>query len=58
MSLKSVMGYLIGDFLQAFVPGKSISECALITQELLHHVRNTRKGKKASLAFKADMNKI
>lgn len=41
----------------AFVPGRVISDNILIGQEMFHHLKNCRGGRKHSVAIKLDMSK-
>ncbi|XP_074299259.1 uncharacterized protein LOC141630321 [Silene latifolia] len=51
------MGYLIGDFQNAFLPGKQISDNILLAHEAMNKVNSHKKGKSGRFAFKADMRK-
>ncbi|XP_074278404.1 uncharacterized protein LOC141601995 [Silene latifolia] len=55
--LKKYMGKLVGDFQNAFVPGRNISDNILITNEILHKISSSRSGRMGRMAFKADMSK-
>ncbi|XP_074271618.1 uncharacterized protein LOC141595551 [Silene latifolia] len=55
--LAKVMGYLIGDFQNAFLPGRQISDNILLAHEAMHKVNSHKKGKTGRFAFKADMSK-
>ncbi|XP_074305603.1 uncharacterized protein LOC141640821 [Silene latifolia] len=51
------MGKLVGDFQNAFVPGRNIGDNILITNEILHKISSSRSGRMGRMAFKADMSK-
>ncbi|XP_074314246.1 uncharacterized protein LOC141649455 [Silene latifolia] len=55
--LKKYMGKLVGDFQNAFVPGRNIGDNILITNEILHKISSSRSGRMGRMAFKADMSK-
>ncbi|XP_074306139.1 uncharacterized protein LOC141641373 [Silene latifolia] len=48
------MGKLVGDFQNAFVPGRNIGDNILITNKILQKISSSRNGR---MAFKADMSK-
>ncbi|XP_074265807.1 uncharacterized protein LOC141588255 [Silene latifolia] len=52
-----VMGYLVGDFQNAFIPGRQISDNIILANEALHKINLHKKGKSGRYAFKADMSK-
>ncbi|XP_074318032.1 uncharacterized protein LOC141654816 [Silene latifolia] len=51
------MGKLVGDFQNAFVPGRNIGDNILITNEILYKISSSRSGRMGRMAFKADMSK-
>ncbi|XP_042950087.1 uncharacterized protein LOC122282202 [Carya illinoinensis] len=55
--LKRVLPYIISNSQRAFVPGRQISDNVLIAYELLHFLRNKRKGRKGFMSLKLDMSK-
>ncbi|XP_074300848.1 uncharacterized protein LOC141632177 [Silene latifolia] len=54
--MQKVMGYLVGDYQNAFLSGRSISDNILLAHEAIHKVKHKR-GKFGKVAFKADMSK-
>ncbi|KAA3485036.1 reverse transcriptase [Gossypium australe] len=55
--MKGVMDSCINKFQSVFVPGRLISDNALLAYEILHTFRQRRVGKKGFLALKLDMSK-
>lgn len=55
--LRGVLGGLISNFQNAFVPGRQISDNILLAHELIECIKRKRKGKKAMFALKLDMSK-
>ncbi|XP_074266590.1 uncharacterized protein LOC141589866 [Silene latifolia] len=55
--LKKFMGKLVGDFQNAFVPGRNIGDNILITNEILQKISSSKNGRMGRMAFKADMSK-
>lgn len=55
--LRKVLDDLVGEFQNAFIPGRATSDNILIAHELLENIRNTKFGKKGKVAIKADMSK-
>ncbi|XP_074300009.1 uncharacterized protein LOC141631206 [Silene latifolia] len=51
------MGKLVGDFQNAFVPGRNIGDNILYTNEILQKISSSRNGRMGRMAFKADMSK-
>ncbi|XP_074278244.1 uncharacterized protein LOC141601837 [Silene latifolia] len=51
------MGYLVGDYQNAFLAGRSISDNILLAHEAIHKVNTHKHGKFGKVAFKADMSK-
>ncbi|XP_074298053.1 uncharacterized protein LOC141628862 [Silene latifolia] len=55
--LSKVMPKLVGEFQNAFVPGRNISDNILIANELFRKISSSKFGKYGKMAFKADMSK-
>ncbi|XP_074267017.1 uncharacterized protein LOC141590318 [Silene latifolia] len=55
--LTKVMPYLVGDFQNAFIRGRHISDNILLANEAIHKINSHKKGKNGRFAFKADMSK-
>ncbi|XP_074305581.1 uncharacterized protein LOC141640800 [Silene latifolia] len=55
--LSEVMGYLVGDFQNAFIPGRQISDNILLANEAIHKINSHKKGKSGRFALKVDMSK-
>ncbi|XP_074300422.1 uncharacterized protein LOC141631683 [Silene latifolia] len=55
--LSRVMGYLVGDFQNAFIPGRQIIDNILLAHEAIHNINSHKKGVHGRFAFKADMSK-
>ncbi|XP_074262939.1 uncharacterized protein LOC141585787 [Silene latifolia] len=55
--LKKVMGYLVGEYQNAFLAGRSISDNIFLAHEAIHRVNAQNKGKYRKFAFKADTSK-
>ncbi|XP_074287677.1 uncharacterized protein LOC141612827 [Silene latifolia] len=43
--MAKVMGYLVGDFQNAFIPGRQISDNIILANEALHKINSHKKGK-------------
>uniref|UniRef100_A0A803PJF5 Reverse transcriptase n=1 Tax=Cannabis sativa TaxID=3483 RepID=A0A803PJF5_CANSA len=54
--LKGVIDPLVSPFQFAFLPGRSIAECSIVAQEVLHTIKH-KKGKGGLMAIKTDMSK-
>ncbi|XP_074300856.1 uncharacterized protein LOC141632188 [Silene latifolia] len=55
--MAKVMGSLVGEFQNAFLPGRLISDNILLAHEAIHVVNRHKFGKYGKFAFKADMSK-
>ena len=55
--LKVVLPLIISKFQSAFVPGRQITDNINVAFELMHGLRNKRKGKQYQMALKLDMSK-
>ena len=55
--LKIVLPSVILDAKSAFVPGRLITNNTMVAYELLHKMRNRRKGKKGQMTIKLDISK-
>ncbi|XP_074292594.1 uncharacterized protein LOC141619477 [Silene latifolia] len=55
--LGHVMGSLVGEFQNAFIPGRHISDNVLLAHEAIHNINSHRKGKEGRFAFKDYMSK-
>ncbi|XP_074277325.1 uncharacterized protein LOC141600966 [Silene latifolia] len=55
--LGKVMGSLVSESQNAFLPGRSISDNILLAHEAIHHITRHKKGVHGRCAFKADMSK-
>lgn len=54
--LKLIICEIVGEFQNAFVPGRSTTDNCLIAVELITHLKK-RKGRKIQAAVKVDLNK-
>ncbi|XP_074298533.1 uncharacterized protein LOC141629427 [Silene latifolia] len=52
-----VMGALVSEEQNAFIPGRHISDNILLAHETIHRILSHKKGKHGRCAFKADMSK-
>ncbi|XP_056695804.1 uncharacterized protein [Spinacia oleracea] len=57
MRLKSILPEVISENQSAFVPGRLITNNALIALELFHTMKRRSKGRKGTIAMKLDMSK-
>ncbi|XP_056695214.1 uncharacterized protein [Spinacia oleracea] len=57
LRLKSILPGIISKNQSAFVPGRLVTDDALIALELFHTMKKRSKGKKGSIALKLDMSK-
>lgn len=57
MRLKSILPGIISENHSAFVPGRLITDNALIALELFHSMKKRSTGRKGSIAMKLDMSK-
>ncbi|XP_074300110.1 uncharacterized protein LOC141631324 [Silene latifolia] len=55
--MQKVMGYLVGDYQNTFLAGRSISDNILLAHEAIHKVNTHKHGKFGNVTFKADMSK-
>lgn len=55
--LKIVLPHVISVLQSAFISGRLISDNVLISYELIHYLRNKRKGKKGFMSLKLDISK-
>ena len=55
--MKIVLPSVILDAKSAFVPGRLITNNTMVAYELLHKMRNRRKGKKGQMTIKLDISK-
>lgn len=55
--MKTVLGSVISEFQNAFVPGRAITNNILISSEIMHFLKRKRQGKVRTTAFKIDMSK-
>jgi hypothetical protein len=55
--LKSVLSDLISETQSAFVPGRNITDNALVAFEIMHYFQQKRSGKDTYMALKLDMSK-
>ncbi|XP_074304710.1 uncharacterized protein LOC141639512 [Silene latifolia] len=55
--MTKIMGYLVGNFQNAFIAGRSITDNILLAHEAIFKINSQKKGKSGSFAFKADMSK-
>ena len=55
--LKLILPDIFGKFQSIFVPGRLITDNALLAFEYFHYMRKKRKGKKRCVALKLDMSK-
>ena len=55
--VKSTLPCIISDAQSAFVPGRLISDNTTVAFEMVHRMRNRRKGKVGHMAVKLDISK-
>ena len=55
--LKHVLPMVISDAQRAFVPNRLITDNTTVVYELLHRMRNQRKGRMGQMAVKLDISK-
>ncbi|XP_074301449.1 uncharacterized protein LOC141632838 [Silene latifolia] len=55
--MQKVMEYLVGDYQNAFLAGRSISDNTLLAHEAIHKLNMYKHGKFGKVAFKVDMSK-
>lgn len=55
--LKRVLNKYISEEQYAFIQGRSIMDNVLIASEIMHYMKNKRKGKKGEVALKLDISK-
>ena len=56
--IKAILPNIISDARSAFVPNHLMIDNTTIAFELLHKMRNKRKGKKGQMAVKLDISKV
>ena len=56
--MKSTLPCIISDAQSAFVPGRLISDNTTVAFEMVHRMRNRRKGKVGHMAIKLDISKV
>ena len=55
--IKLILPNIISDAQSAFVPNRLITDNTTVAFELLHKMRNKRKGKRGQMAVKLDFSK-
>ncbi|XP_074304693.1 uncharacterized protein LOC141639477 [Silene latifolia] len=55
--MQKVMKYLVGEYQNAFIAGRSITDNILVVHEAIHKINMHKTGKRGMIAFKADMSK-
>ena len=55
--IKLILPNIISDAQSAFVPNRLITDNTTVAFELLHKMRNKRKGKRGQMAVKSDFSK-
>ncbi|XP_074300123.1 uncharacterized protein LOC141631337 [Silene latifolia] len=55
--MQKVMKYLVGEYQNAFIAGRSITDNILVAHEAIHKINMHKTGKRGMIAFKADMSK-
>ena len=56
--LKLILPNVTSDALGAFVPNQLITDNTIVAFEVLHRMRNKRRGKKGQMAIKLDISKV
>ena len=56
--LKLILPNVTSDALGAFVPNRLITDNTIVAFEVLHRMRNKRRGKKGQMAVKLDISKV
>ena len=55
--IKPILPNVISDSQSAFVPSRNITNNTIVAFEMIHRMRNRRKGKKGHMAVKLDISK-
>ncbi|KAG5533571.1 hypothetical protein RHGRI_027682 [Rhododendron griersonianum] len=55
--LQPFIGNIISEHQSAFIPGRQVQDNIIVAHEVFHYIKHKKKGPKASVALKLDLNK-